>query len=139
MPELKVLPTAESIEAIESFVSRNPHMHRKGAKLIRLCRKCVKKAKKYYKDGEIIPFDREKLIAADALPENTPAEKRARKSAVHKAIREKHIMKERQWYILMLTDSSSSVRITKIMVKLPDSILLLESVQTKRDAAKWKR
>lgn len=86
---VKGITDGRTIEAIESFISKNPHMHRKGAKLIRLCRKCAKKAKRYYNGGEIIPFNREKLVAADAMPETTAAEKRARKAAVHKAIREK--------------------------------------------------
>lgn len=86
---VKGITSGRTIDAIEGFALKNPNMHRKASKLIRQCRKCAKKAKRYYKGSDIIPFDRNKLIEADAMPENTTAEKRMRKFAVHKAIREK--------------------------------------------------
>ncbi len=78
-----------TLETIKNFALNNPHMGRKTSKLMRQCRKCAKKAKRYYKDGKMVPFDRSILAFADAMPENTAAEKRIRKSAIHKALKER--------------------------------------------------
>lgn len=78
-----------TVQSIESFAERNPDIRRKAVKLIKQCGKCAKKARRFYHDGEIVSFDRNKLTSADALPETTASEKRQRKAAIHKAVREK--------------------------------------------------